>query len=65
MFVSYTNDYSLSPVPIPLISVDTTLVTLPDIMKAGFEYIFNVTAENSEGSSSTLCGPVTHLSGEY
>ena len=47
----------LRPIPIPLINVDTTVVTIPDL-KAGFEYTFNVTAENSEGSSSILCGPV-------
>ena len=61
--VSYTNDNSLSPIPIPLISVDTTSVTIPDL-KAGFEYTFNVTAENSEGSSSTVCGPITPKSGD-
>ena len=61
--VSYTSDNSLSPIPIPLISVDTTSVTIPDL-KAGFEYTFNVTAENSEGSSSTVCGPITPKSGD-
>ena len=61
--VSYANDNSLSPIPIPLISVDTTSVTIPDL-KAGFEYTFNVTAENSEGSSSTVCGPITPKSGD-
>ena len=63
MSVSYTNDNSLSPIPIPLISVDTTSVTIPDL-KAGFEHTFNVTAENSEGSSSTICGPITFESGD-
>ena len=61
--VSYYFDNSSSPIPIPLISVDSTLVTLPDL-KAGFEYTFNVTAENSEGSLSTLCGPITIKSGD-
>ena len=62
--VSYTNS-NLSPIPIPFndISVDTTLVTVPDL-KAGFQYTFNVTAENSEGSSSTLCGPIALVSGK-
>jgi hypothetical protein len=51
-----------SPIPIPLIGVDTTLVTIPDL-KAGIEYTFNVTAVNSEGSSSTVCGLATPESG--
>ena len=61
--VSYKNINSLKPIPIPSISVDTTSVTIPDL-KAGFEYIFNVTAVNSEGSSSTVCGSTTPESGD-
>ena len=60
--VSYYES-GLSPIPIPLTSVDTTLVTIPDL-KAGFEFTFNITAENSEGPSSILCGPVTYVHGE-
>ena len=62
VLVSYSED-GLSPIPIPLTNVDTTLITIPDL-KAGFEYTFNVTAENSEGPSSTLCGPTTPESGD-
>ena len=61
--VSYYFESVLNSIPIPLISVDTTLVTIPDL-KAGFQYTFNVTAENSEGSSSTLCGSITPKSGD-
>ena len=61
--VSYYSESVSNSIPIPLISVDTTLVTIPDL-KAGFQYTFNVTAENSEGSSSTLCGPITPKSGD-
>ena len=32
---------------------------------AGEEYTFTVTAENSNGSSSTVCEPVNHIIGEY
>ena len=66
MSVSYTkfNDNNLSHIPIPLISVDTTSVTIPDL-KAGFEYTFNVTAVNSEGSSSTVCGLTIPESGYH
>ena len=31
---------------------------------AGEEYTFTVTAENSNGSSSTVCEPVDHIVGE-
>ena len=62
--VTYIIYNNLSPIPIPLISVDTTSVTIPDL-KAGFEYTFNVTAVNSEGSSSTECGFTIHESGNH
>ena len=32
---------------------------------AGEEYTFTVTAENSNGSSSTVCEPVNHIIGKY
>ena len=63
VLVSYCIGNNNSPIPIPLISVDTTSVTIPDL-KAGFEYTFNVTTVNSEGSSSTVCGLITPKSGD-
>ena len=30
----------------------------------GAEYMFNVTAENSYGSSNIICGPIPHLIGK-
>ena len=45
------------------ISVDTTLIMLPNLV-TGAEYMFNVTAENSYGSSSITCGPTPHIIGE-
>jgi hypothetical protein len=54
--VSYYFVNGSSPIPIPLISIDTTFVIVPDLKAGpGFEYTFNVTAANSEGSSSTVC----------
>ena len=44
-------------------SVDTTSVEVAGLF-AGFEYTFNITAENSNGSSSILCGPTLHVIGE-
>ena len=63
VLVSFSED-GLSPIPIPLINIDTTLVTIPDL-KIGPQYTFNVTAENSEGSASTLCGFTTLESGDW
>ena len=40
------------------------MVTIPD-PKIGPQYTFNVTAENSEGSASTLCGFTTLESGDW
>jgi uncharacterized protein YjdB len=40
--------------PVTLSSVDTISATVLGI-EEGFQYTFNVTAENSNGSSSSLC----------
>ena len=40
--------------PIALESIDATSVTVLGI-ETGFQYTFNVTAENNNGSSSALC----------
>ena len=49
--------------PVPVSGVDTTSVEVDDLV-AGFEYVFNTTAENSNGSSSILCGPIHHIVGK-
>ena len=49
--------------PVSVSSVDTTSVEVADLV-AGFKYLFNATAENSNGSSSILCGPIHHVVGE-
>ena len=43
--------------------VDTTSVIVPNLM-AGSEYMFNITAENSIGSSTIMCGPILHVLGK-
>ena len=45
------------------ISVDTTSTMLPNLV-IGAEYMFNVTGENSYGSSSITCGPTPHIIGD-
>ena len=60
--VSYTfEDSSIisSAISIPISDLDTTVVTDSNL-EFGFAYTFNVTAQNSNGSSSILCGPTLH-----
>ena len=49
--------------PVSISGVDTTSVEVADLV-AGFEYLFNTTAENSNGASSILCGPIHHIVGK-
>ena len=44
-------------------SVDSTSIVVPSLV-TGAEYMFNITAENSYGSSSIVCGPTPHLIGK-
>ena len=44
-------------------SVDSTSIVVPNLV-TGPEYLFNITAENSYGSSSIVCGPTPHLIGK-
>ena len=48
---------------VSIISVDTTSIVFPNLV-TGTEYIFNVTAENSYGSSSITCGSTPHIIGK-
>ena len=55
--VSYTYDEDLiisSPVLVQVSNLDATSIMIPDLV-AGFEYTFNITAKNSNGSLSVLC----------
>ena len=42
---------------------DDVMVTVPDLV-VGRQYIFTITAENMNGSSSTVCEPIDHIIGE-
>ena len=46
------------------LAIDDFMVTVSGLV-AGEEYTFTVTAENSNGSSSTACEPVNHIVGEH
>ena len=48
---------------IPVSGTDTLSIEVPDLV-TGSEYTFNITAVNSIGPSSILCGPVLHRTGE-
>ena len=48
-----------SPILVPVSSLDAVVATFSDL-ESGFAYTFNVTAQNSNGSSSILCGPTLH-----
>ena len=54
--VSYSFTKTPKPIlkPVPLRHTDVTSVTVLGI-ETGLQYTFNVTAENSNGSSSVLC----------
>ena len=64
--VSYTYEEGSvvsSPNPVQVTSINTTSVTLVELQE-GFRYTFNITAENSNGTSSILCGTTLYVSGE-
>ena len=46
------------------VSLDDFMVSVSGLV-AGEEYTFTVTAENMNGSSSTVCEPVDHIIGKY
>ena len=56
-----TNSPQLNTVSV--MRVDSTSVVVPSLV-TGVEYTFNVTAENSYGSSSIVCGPIPHIIGK-
>ena len=56
-----TNSQQLNTVSIS--NVDTTSIVFQNFV-TGVEYVFNITAENSYGSSSITCGPTPHIIGK-
>ena len=55
----FTEDSKTITHPVSVSDTDTTSIEIPDLV-AGFEYTFNITTKNSNGYSSTLCGPIVH-----
>ena len=48
---------------VPISGIDTTSIEVSNLV-TGFEYTFNITADNHIGSTSILCGPTLHRVGE-
>ena len=58
---NFSNHSQLNTVSVN--SVDSTSIVVPNLV-TGAEYMFNIMAENSYGSSSVICGPTPHLIGK-
>ena len=63
VFYTYTDGATVNLINVPDTNTNTTSIMVGTLM-AGFRYTFNITAENSNGSSSILCGPTLHVIGE-
>ena len=59
----FTEGLTISHVPVNMRNINALNATVHNLT-TGFEYSFNVIAENSAGSSSILCGPVFHAIGQ-
>ena len=53
---------TINRVPVDVTSVGATSVEVRNLT-TGFEYMFNITAANSVGAASVLCGPTLHAIG--
>ena len=63
VFVMYKSVTDINLVSFDDIDTSTMSIEVPNLV-AGFEYTFNITAVNSNGSSNILCGPVLHRVGK-
>ena len=61
---SFTDGSLTVTEPITIRSLDTTSVNVSNLV-AGFVYTINITAENSNGSSTVFCKPILHLIGKF
>ena len=63
VFYVFTEGSVTNRIPTNITRVNTSSVTIHNVI-TGFKYTFNVTAENSNGSSSIMCGPTFHVIGQ-
>ena len=61
---SYVDGTSTVIEPVTISGLDTLSIDVSGLV-TGFEYTFDITAENSNGSSTILCRPTPHIVGEY
>ena len=62
VFYTFTEGLTINRVPVSVRGINTLSATVHNLT-SGFEYSFNVTAENGNGASSILCGPTFHAIG--
>ena len=63
VFYTYEEGATINSIAVQNTYANTTSVMVGGLV-AGFRYSFNVTAENSNGSASILCGPTLLVIGE-
>ena len=63
VFYMFTEGSAINRVPVNLQNINALSATISNLA-TGFRYSFNITAENSNGASSILCGPILHIIGQ-
>ena len=64
VFYTFMEGSTINHVPANVSDIHTSSVSIHHLV-TGFKYTFNITARNSNGASSILCGPILHDVGEY
>ena len=59
----FTEGSTVNLVPVNVSNIHTTSVSIHGLT-TGFKYTINITARNSNGTSSIQCGPIVHAIGE-
>ena len=62
-YASNEDSESVTVNRVPISGIDTTSIEVSNLV-TGFEYTFDITADNRIGSTSVLCGPTLHRVGE-
>lgn len=63
VFYMFMEGSAINRVPVNLQNINALSATISNLT-TGFKYSFNITAENSNGASNILCGPILHLIGQ-